>query len=81
MPNHPEFSSQMHSKFALVIVSIVLSLCGCSSLTFAPNRVGAENECATDSANLAMYNDCIEQVDTFYDEYELHRKQKESDGR
>jgi len=28
-----------------------------------------------------MYNDCIEQVDTFYDEYELHRKQKESDGR
>jgi hypothetical protein len=79
--HRPEVSSSMRSKYLLVIVSIVVSLCGCSSLTFAPNRVGAKNECATDSANLPMYNDCVDQVDTFYDEYELHRKQTESDGR
>lgn len=63
----------------LTLILILTGLCGCSSLTFEPNRVGATNECATDSANLAMYNDCVEQVDTFYDEYELHRKQMESD--
>ena len=76
-----EAYGKMRSKCALLIISTVLSLCGCSSLTFAPNRVGAKNECATDSANLPMYNDCVDQVDTFYDEYELHRKQTGSDGR
>ena len=80
MRHRREVSDNMRSKYALVIVSIVLSFCGCSSLTFAPNREGAKNECATDSANLPMYNDCVEQVETFYDGYELHRKQTESDG-
>lgn len=64
----------------LIVFLAACCLCGCSSLTFEPNRMGATNECATDSANLAMYNDCVEQVDAFYDEYELHRKQMEADS-
>ncbi len=70
----------MRSTCVLVIISIVFSLCACSSLTFEPNRVGARNECATSSANLPMYNDCVEGVETFYDGYELHREQAESGG-
>ena len=80
MLTRPEASSKMRLYRALVIVSIVLSLGGCSSLTLEPNRVGAKNECATSSANLPMYNECVEDVEAFYDGFELHRKQAESDG-
>ena len=75
-----EVFSTVCSKCPIAILSMVLSLGGCSTLTFEPDRAGARNECATDSANLPMYNDCIERVDTFYDDYELHRKQAEEDG-
>ena len=65
-----------------VPVAILLAclLCGCATpITFEPSETGAQHQCAGSSANLAQYNDCMEQVDAFYREYEQHRKSSEQD--
>ena len=47
--------------------------------TFEPNEMGAQQQCAGTSANLAQYNACMEQVDSFWREYERHREQPDAD--
>jgi hypothetical protein len=60
---------------AIITLSVALGLCGCaSSLTFEPDKTGAENECSRTSPTLAEYNACMERVDALYRDYELHRK-------
>lgn len=59
---------------------LLLCLSGCgTSMTIEPNRAGAESGCADHSGNLSQYNDCMEQVDSFYREYEEHRKLSDQD--
>ncbi len=70
----------MRRGYAALVVAVLAALGGCSSLTFAPNRMGAEHECATGSANLPQYNDCMEQVDGFYTEFEEHQRRQQGDG-
>jgi hypothetical protein len=65
-------------KPSLTTILAACCLCGCSTLTFEPNRAGPESECATTSANLPMYNECMADVDTFFENYEQHRRQAES---
>ena len=65
-----------------LIVAILLAclLCGCTTpITVEPSEMGAQHQCAGNSANLSQYNDCMERVDTFYREYEEHRKSSEQD--
>ena len=44
-----------------------------------PDETGAQHQCAAESANLAQYNACVEQVEAFYRDYEVHRRLTEDD--
>ena len=66
-------------NFSIVLLVALLSGCG-TPITFEPNEMVAQQECAGHSANLAQYNACMEQVDSFWREYERHRDQSEQDG-
>ena len=76
----------MHSPRTRILLPLlaVTFLCGCGTPftfepTFEPNEMGSQQQCAGNSANLAQYNECMEQVDSFWREYERHRAQPESD--
>ena len=65
---------------APAVLLAVLCLAGCGTkVTVEPNRMGAQQGCAYESANLAQYNDCAEQVDAFYRDYEEHQQLSEKD--
>lgn len=66
------------SKFISLLVLVSLGG-GCSTLSLAPNEMGAQQECAQRSASLSQYNECSEHVDTTYRQYEEQRRQSEED--
>jgi len=57
---------------------VAMSLCGCASMKTEPNKMGAQQDCAQNSATLSQYNDCSKQVDTFYQEYEEQKSLEEA---
>ena len=59
---------------SITVLLLAVGLAGCSSLTFEPDKTGAEHECASHSAHLADYNACMARVDSEYRAYELQRK-------
>mgnify|MGYP001825195935 CR=1 FL=1 len=69
----------MKAPLKLALLSGTL-LAGCSSVTFEPSKVGAENDCAQYSANLSMYNDCMQRVDANFRAYEQQKRLSEEDG-
>ncbi|MEJ2401352.1 MAG: hypothetical protein P8Y52_08155 [Xanthomonadales bacterium] len=69
--------------FSLLVIVALLSGCGTPFTfepTFEPNEMGAQQQCASHSANLAQYNACMERVDSDWRDYERHRDQPERDG-
>lgn len=69
----------MKPLLTLCLLATLLSACG-SQPTFKPNKMGAQQNCAHDSASLSQYNECSEYVGEFYRDYEQHQAESGNDG-
>jgi hypothetical protein len=65
----------------VAILSAMILCGGCASpSSVEPSKVGAQNECADLSANLAQYNECRARVDANFEKYERNRKLDDGNG-
>lgn len=69
----------IHPKVAILATAILCGGCA-SAPSVEPSKVGAQNECADLSANLAQYNECRARVDATFEKYERNRKLDDGDG-
>lgn len=69
----------MKMSLKLILTSCIV-LGGCSSVTLAPNKMGAENDCSRYSANLSQYNECMARVEAEFRAYEQERRLSEKGG-
>ena len=65
---------KIRSKLMLLTLAMHVLLAGCSSLTIEPSKMGAENDCAAQSATPSQYNDCMERVDANFRAYEQQKR-------
>lgn len=58
----------------------VMAAAGCANpVAVEGGKMGAQNECGERSATLSQYNECAQNVDARYRDYELQRKLSEKD--
>ena len=64
----------------LAALWVICILSGCSTLEWGPSPEGAKNNCATNSANLGQYNECVEHVETFHEDLERQQQMDENNS-
>ena len=67
-------------KKIILSVFLIMGTAGCAAPTAVEGgKMGAHNECGERSATLSQYNECANQVDARYRDYETQRKLSEKD--
>lgn len=67
-------------KKILICIGFALGAAGCAApMAVEGGKMSAHNECGERSATLSQYNDCTEQVDVRYRDYESQRRLSEQD--